>query len=269
MFRPQAKIKKQIDQVDNIIAYINTVKPFHTKIVDTVVKFSFTEEVNTSVTETNNTTLDLWFDERSYDKQGFEKHGFGVTGIDQYPDQGPIVPATRYENENIYDRILGGTNPTSLVYFCGLDDVPLDGAKLDLRVNDTENLYEGLDDRPLDTNTFDSVFVDQQAIDLYNKNTESKLRDFHLNSEYFDDHLEDPSPTTIKATITEIVVIDISRQFPLGFDKQLFDTDDFDTLPREIPVVTNPGAANQTITLVPTTPESKIFTSNTVNDSEL
>lgn len=268
MFRPQAKIKTKIDQVDNITAYINSVKPFHTKIVDTVVKFSFTEEISTTVTEINNTTLDLWFDERSFDKQGFEKHGFGVSGIDQYPEQ-PLPTPTRYENESIYDRISGGDYPASNVYFCGLDDVSLDEAKLDLRVNDNVNLHEGLDDVTLDYNTFDSVFVDKQAIDLYNRNVESKLRDFHLNSEYFDDHLEDPSPTTIKATITEHVVIDISRQFPLGFDKQLFDTEDFDILPREIPVVTNPGSANQTITLVSTNPGTKTFTSDTVNDSEL
>jgi hypothetical protein len=267
MFRPQAKVKTRVDQVDNILEYINTIKPYHTKIVDTVVKYSFVENINTSVIETNDTTLDLWFDERSFDKQGFEKHGFGIAGIDQFPDQEDPSP-TRYENESIYDRILGGTNPTSNVYFCGLDDVTLDGAKLDLRVNDTVDLHEGLDDTALDYNTYDSVFVDKQAIELYNKNVESKLRDFHLNSEYFDDHLEDPSSTTIKSTITENVIIDISRQFPLGFDKSLFDTDDFDTLPREVVVITNPGAANQTITLVTTTPASKSFSENTVNDSE-
>lgn len=267
MFRPQAKIKAKIDQVDSIIAYVNSIKPFHTKIVDTVVKFTFVETINTTVTDINNTTLDLWFDERSFDKQGFEKHGFGIAGIDQFPDQeDPTL--TRYENESIYDRILGGTAPTSNVYFCGLDDVPLDAAKLDLRVNDSTNLHEGLDDVALDYNTYDSVFVDKQAIELYNKNVDSKLRDFHLNSVYFDDHLEDPSPTTIKATITETVVIDISRQFPLGFDKSLFDTDDFDTLPREVAVVSNPGTINQTVTLVTTTPESKTFNVDTVNDSE-
>jgi hypothetical protein len=274
MFRPQAILKTQIDKVDNIIDFINTVKPFHTKIVDTVITFVVNESINVRVDEDITTTLDLWFDERSYDKNGFERQGLGKAGLDQYPSE-VTPPKLRYELANIYDRLLACMEPESNVYFCGFDDIALDISPLDMRISDGRDLKEGLDLEAFDINSFDFVFIDTAAIERFKNCDISKLRDFHMQSQYLQDDIEDVTPTTIKTTIKETVIIDISRQIPQGFDYMSYSTDNFDSIPREHVAfnITQPGQGSgggspSSITLVPITPPLIDLTNDTVNDSE-
>lgn len=276
MFRSQAILKTKADKIDDIISYINSVKPFHTKIVDTVVTFQIEEQVNINVVEDVTSTLDLWFDERVYDTHGFEKQGFGKSGIDQFPNQVSPSPL-RFEADAIYDRLRACIEPDSNVYFCGYDDIPFGDAGLDIRISDGRDLHEGFDDvnAGYDINTFDFVFIDKVALERFKNCDISKLRDYHLGSRYLIDHIEEPSPTTIKATITETVIIDTSSQIPQGFDYMQYSTDNFDSIPREhiafniVNVGTGPiGGSPTSVTLVPTQPAPIVLPVNTVNDSE-
>ena len=273
MFRPQAILKTQIDKVDDIINYVNTIKPFHTKIVDTVITFFVREAVNVTVTEDVTNILDLWFDERSFDKNGFERQGLGRAGIDQYVNETTPSPL-RYEADLIYDRLLACIEPESNVYFCGLDDINYDDSPLDMRISDGRDLKEGLDLAGLDVNTFDFVFIDKDALERFKHCDISKLRDFNLQSQYLQDDIEEVTPTTIKTTITETVIIDTSRQIPQGFDYMSYSTDNFDSIPREHVAfnIAQPGqgaggGSPSSIIIVPNTPPAVELPKNTINDS--
>lgn len=273
MFRPQAILKSKIDKVDDIINYINTVKPFHTKIVDTVITFVVQETVNVTVTEDLTSTIDLWFDERSPDNKGFERSGLGQSGLDQYGEESP--DPVRYEEDLIYDRLLACLEPESNVYFCGYDDIALDMSPLDMRISDGRDLKEGLDLEAFDINSFDFVFIDKEAIERFKNCDISKLRDFNLQSQYLLDEVDNASPTTIRTSITEVVIIDTSRQIPQGFDYMNFSTDNFDAIPREHvayniapPGQGGGGGSPASITLIPNTPPPVNLPNNTVNDSE-
>jgi hypothetical protein len=274
MFRPQAILKTQVDKVDDIVNFINTVKPFHTKIVDTIITFIVNEAVNTNVVEDITNTVDLWFDERTFDKNGFERQGLGRAGLDQFIGQ-TTTSSLRYEATTIYDRLLACIDPDSNVYYCGYDDIALDNSPLDMRISDGRDLKEGFDLEAFDINSYDFVFIDKDALERFKNCDVSRLRDFNLQSQYLLDDIEDPSPTTIKTTITENVIIDTSRQVPQGFDYMNFSTDNFDSIPREhvafniaVPGQGAGGGSPTSIIIVPNTPPLVNLTNSTVNDVE-
>ena len=296
--RQQAILKTKTDHVDELISYVKEVKPYHTKIIDTAITYKFVENVYINVEENHTTTVDFFFDESSRNRHGFGVSGFGTFGLDQYPGQ--PIPAERvkfsrygydikgydttryslpvYPQNDFEYKVDHGLDEWPLDYnaldtiynYSGLDLAPLDGVALD-----TDHYFNiGLDQAPLDINPLDYVNLKTETIN-------DPFIDPHFLVEDEFEHFEDSSPTTIKTTITEHIIIDTTRQVPSGFDYVGFDTDKYDTVPNYKVAYTVVGydavgtpekydshPYESTIRLVPTTPETKDLTVKTVNDSE-
>lgn len=294
--RQPAILKAKTDHVDELINYVSEVKPFHTKIIDSIITYRFSDDVNIKVTDDFVTTVDFFFDESTRNKHGFEKYGYGITGLDQYPGQPEIsqlkrsrygydkskYDATRYDltdtaNDDVYsldqgidDFPLDFTALDERYDYSGFDEVPFETTALDY------DLYfdMGLDEAPFDINSFD--FINEE------KNIPwDPFIDVHFNVEDEFDDYEGSSPTTIKTTITEQIIIDKSRQVPAGFDYVGFSVDKFDTVPNEFVGYSVVGydvvntiekydthPYESTVRFVSTTPETKILPVDTVNDSE-
>lgn len=296
--RQQAILKTKTDHVDELISYVKEVKPYHTKIIDTAITYKFTENVNIQIEENHTTTIDFFFDESNRNRHGFGVSGFGMFGLDQYPGQ--EIPTERFKPSKYgYDVKGYDTTRYGLTTTCqndiwysadyGLDVFPLDHNALDTRYN-----YSGLDEAPLDlvaldTDVYLNIGLDEAPLDInpldyINMGTDSMCDPFidpHFLVEDEFDHFEESSPTTIKATITEHIIIDTTRQVPSGFDYVGFDTYDYDTVPNfkvaytlvGYDAVGNPEKYEShpyesTIRLVPTAPSTKDSTVQTVNDSE-
>jgi hypothetical protein len=81
-------VKQQLTPINRLINFINDVKPYHTKVLETAVKFTIYEDVFVSITDTINTTVDLLIDNQiKYNNVDvianvglMEQHGFNLYG---------------------------------------------------------------------------------------------------------------------------------------------------------------------------------------------
>jgi hypothetical protein len=149
------KYKSTIDEVSDLVDYINDVKPYHTKIDDIIIQYTFVENIITSIAENHQKVIDFIID-YNIDESGYDVKRYDHAGYD-----GELISVTEYY-------------PTG-----------------------------------------------------FNKHG--------FDSEHFDalptmDYVANTSPTTIKSSIKEHLVIDISRYELTGYDYVNFDDDLFDTL---------------------------------------
>lgn len=88
-------VKQQITAINRLVNFINEVKPYHTKILDTHVTFTMIEDVFVNITEMYESTVDLLLDNpMSYttgnvvaniglmELQGFQMYGYGMDRFD-------------------------------------------------------------------------------------------------------------------------------------------------------------------------------------------
>jgi hypothetical protein len=81
-------VKQQLTPINRLINFINEVKPYHTKVLETAVKFTIYEDVFVTITDTINTTVDLLLDNQiKYNDTNIianiglmEQHGYNLYG---------------------------------------------------------------------------------------------------------------------------------------------------------------------------------------------
>ncbi len=81
-------VKQQVTTINRLVDYINDIKPYHTKILDTRVTFVIREAVHVNVSDEIQSTIDMILNTPiAYDeniiasKESFSLHGFGATGF--------------------------------------------------------------------------------------------------------------------------------------------------------------------------------------------
>lgn len=279
---------------DYVVDYIREIKPFHTKLVDTSIIFDIGETASVKVSEEHDTTIDFFFDQRNTTKMGFEGGQLDTIGLDLM-NGGSIGDVSlnpygydfrRRFDQNKFDLLPHITISGEDLMLRGIDDNPLDFCQLDDPI-----LLEGLDDfgfdgysldigknkiyaldmDGLDYTSFDDVYYDDISYNegLVEYGYKNRSYGFDYAGESRDDHNEDTSPTTIRANITEKLVIDKSRITPVGFDFVNFDHIALDKLPSEIKIQHNRpfdpyspfdlGNFDQTISYETTDPGTKTF----------
>lgn len=288
---------QKLDTIAQVEQYINEIKPYHTKVVDTVITYTFKEVIIGNLIEKTNTTIDLFFDDREYNKHGFEHDGFSVSGLDirgNYISPGIELDKNGYDMR-IYDKspfdLVDDSDP-SIDYqiLRGLDDYGLEETELDERklfneldeigldlcpLDDGNTVDYGLDDNYFDINTFDDVYENKSQPTEGFVNTGYKSTtygDLYGYDNNFIDQLDEPSATTIRATFTEKLVIDKARQQLVGFDYIRHDTEKFDTIPANEYISTTVGfnladvnapistdEFGNSVRLVPVSPGTKEF----------
>ncbi len=147
------KLKNLADEVSDLIYYVNDVKPYHTKIKDVIVQYTFVEDIYTTITETHEKVIDFLidynidergydihrYDHRSYDGElisvteyyakGFNEYGFdsehydAIPILDYFANKSPTTVST-----NIKEHLVIDISRYKLV---GLDYFPYDGDKYD------------------------------------------------------------------------------------------------------------------------------------------
>jgi hypothetical protein len=88
-------VKQQVTAINRLINFVNEVKPYHTKILDTHVTFTMIEDVFVNITEMFESTVDLLLDNpMSYttgnivaniglmEPHGFNTYGYGIERYD-------------------------------------------------------------------------------------------------------------------------------------------------------------------------------------------
>lgn len=177
-------------------SYVNLTKPFHTKMKDIIVNFKFVENIIAAVGET-----------------GKPSTGAGGTS-------GNIPTAALLDNMNV----LVGDNIISTIGFI-LDynkSEFVEDYNKPLKLNEKYNKVDyGYAVVPFG--------VDQLGASLDHATINDAFDMMHSTYDYNQNN----NDTTIKASITEKLVIDTSRTLVLGFDNKSYDTDKFDTIDLE------------------------------------
>lgn len=149
------KVKTVSDDVTDLVDFINDIKPYHTKLDEVIVQYTFVENMMVAVSEDHQKVIDFIID------YNIDESGYDVKRFDHASYDGELISVTEYYPKGFNEY--------------GFDNEHFDAIpKLDIIVND--------------------------------------------------------SPTTIKSSIREHLVIDISRSNIEGLDYKPFDEDLYDTV---------------------------------------